>query len=137
MTDFIAQHRRVALPPSANVLAIQAAGQDFMDRLDRAKEQQLAEEAALAGQEEDPEDKLENIHPVYAAGLNKGLTNEEITVLVWVASKGKTNSLEKANEKATDMIIKSINDNTLEGLVGVAKERQAGYGEWLKSQEDK
>ena len=137
MTDFIAQHRRVALPSSANVLAIQASGQDFMDRLDRAKEQQLAEEAALAAQEEDPEDKLENIQTVYAAGLNKGLTNEEITVLVWVASKGKTNSLEKANEKATDMIIKSINDNTLEGLVGVVKERQAGYGEWLKSQEDK
>jgi len=134
MTDFITQHRRVALPPSANVLAIQAAGQDFMDRLDRAKEQQLAEEAALAGQEEDPEDRLENIHPVYAAGLAKGLTNDEITVLIWVASKCKTNSLESASEKAVDMIIKSISDNDYDALKGIALERQAGYDEWLKSQ---
>ena len=136
MADFIAQHRRVALPPSANVLSIQAAGQDFMDRLDRMKEQQLAEEAALVGQaEEDPEEQLENIHPVYAAGLAKGLTNDEVTILVWTASKGKTNSLEKANEKAVGMIIKSINDNDYDALKGIVEERQAGYDEWLSAQD--
>ena len=136
MADFIAQHRRTALPPSANVLAIQAAGQDFIGILNRSKEQQSAEEASLVGQEEDPEEQLENIHPIYAAGLAKGLTNDEITILVWTASKGKTNSLEKASEKAVDMMIKSINDNDYDALRGIVKERQAGYAEWLIAQEN-
>ena len=136
MTDFIAQHRRVALPPSANVLAIQAAGQDFMDMLNRSKEQQLAEESALAVQsEEDLEEQLENIHPVYATGLAKGLTNDEVTILVWIASKGTTNSLEKANEKAVGMIIKSINDNDYNALKCIVEERRAGYIEWLSAQD--
>jgi len=136
MADFINRHQRKALPPSEHVLQIQAAGQDFIDMLNRAKEQQIAEEMALATQGNNyPEEQLENIHPVYAAGLNKGLTNDEVTVLVWTASKGKTNSLEKANDKAVEMIIKSINDNNLEGLRGIVEERQAGYNEWLIAQD--
>jgi len=135
MTDFIARHQRKALPPSEQFLQIQAAGQEFMDLLDRAKEQQVREEQTelIEHEDNDSEEQLENIHPIYAAGLNKGLTNEEITVLIWVASKGTTNSTEKANDKAVDMIVKSINDNSLEGLQGIVAERQAGYDEWLSS----
>ena len=97
MEEFYARFSRKQIAPSEQVLQIQAAGQDFIDMLTKAKQEQLAERMPLSG--EDPDDKLENIHPIYSAGMAKGLNEDEIAVLVWLGCGKRTDLLEELTDK--------------------------------------
>ena len=75
----------------------------------------------------------DNLHPVWEAGIRRGLSEDQLKVLIWVTSKYQTDSYKDLSEKQVKGILISLDEqkNSLTQLLDIAAEYQPGYDQWL------